>query len=429
MPLHSSTDISLDRFDRLIRFCRQHYDADLFLAASSYQDCGKSYICIYPTDEYTIDATAGREDLSRFCFADARPSFGYLSYSYGQLLRGIRTGKSSDFPLGHIKKYATVLLYDGQFLEVNNYDDKNIIDLDSLLVAINQPERPVESHESQTAIALQQSLSRDEYIDGTRCTIDYIRDGYIYQLNLTIKYSATINRFDCDALFNHFWRNYPASHYALFTSGQYTIVSTSPERFLSISDGEVLSQPIKGTLDFTTRDTSLIRQLTESPKESAELSMIVDMVRNDISANCEVGSVRVNRHKSVFEVDNLLQMYSDVTGQLMENKTVIDLLVDAFPGASITGCPKKKAMELIDELEPHSRDAYCGSFFVIKGIKNMESSIAIRTGYYDMKSRQLSFFAGSGIVVESDPEKEYLETTAKARKFLDYLHTNADKEV
>ena len=115
-------------------------------------------------------------------------------------------------------------------------------------------------------------------------------------------------------------------------------------------------------------------------------------------------------------------MYSNVRGELRPDSTCVDLLYEAFPGGSITGCPKKMAMILIDELEPHCRDIYCGTFFVIHDQRNMDSSIAIRSGYYDKGEGRLNFYAGSGIVVDSDPEKEYLETTAKAAKFLNLIN-------
>lgn len=429
MPVNSSINISPGQFDRLIRYARRQYNADLFLASRSYPDSGKSYICIEPRDEIIVGAKTSREDLAAFCFRDDSPSFGFFGYHYGQILRGVPTDKRTDFPLGHIKKYAAILIYDNERLELINDSEESILDLDNIVMAVSgdredEPVTPLTMPET----AIEQSLSRDNYLNNTERAIGYIRDGYIYQLNLTIKYNAFVSGLDVDQMFFHFWDKYPASHYVLCNCGPYRIVSTSPERFLQVTDGTVLSQPIKGTLEFEEWNESLIKKVTESPKESAELSMIVDMVRNDISANCEVGSVQVENHKSTFIVDNLIQMYSHVKGILEPGKTVIDLLVDAFPGASITGCPKKKAMELIDELEPHSRDVYCGSFFVINDTKTMESSIAIRTGYFDTISGELSFFAGSGIVVESIPEKEYRETTAKARKFFEYIHGQSAKE-
>ncbi len=146
--------------------------------------------------------------------------------------------------------------------------------------------------------------------------------------------------------------------------------------------------------------------------------MIVDLIRNDLSANCEYGSVRVDNHKSVFAVDRLLQMYSDVTGRLRPDRDCLDLFFDAFPGGSVTGCPKKRSMEIIDVLEPHPRDVYCGSILIVRDEKNMDSSVAIRTAVYDTDDARLDVWSGSGIVVDSDPASEYQETMAKAEKFL-----------
>jgi para-aminobenzoate synthetase component 1 len=146
--------------------------------------------------------------------------------------------------------------------------------------------------------------------------------------------------------------------------------------------------------------------------------MIVDLVRNDISSNCEYGSVRVENHKSVFVVDSLLQMYANVRGKLRGGRDCLDLFFDAFPGGSVTGCPKQSSMTIIEELEPHSRGVYCGSVVVVRDKKNMDSSILIRTAVHNTETNQLDYWAGSGIVVDSSPASEYLETLAKAEKFL-----------
>ena len=136
---------------------------------------------------------------------------------------------------------------------------------------------------------------------------------------------------------------------------------------------------------------------------------------------CEFGSVRVENHKSVFRVDNLLQMHSHVTGRLKPGSTVLDLLLDAFPPGSVTGCPKKRSCEIIDSLEPHSRDVYCGTLLAIYGRRDMDSSVAIRTGFLDTGAGFFHFYAGSGIVTDSSPSCEYAETLAKADKFLQLL--------
>ncbi len=322
--------------------------------------------------------------------------------------------------MGLMRKYKYYIKYDAvsQNLETQSPVDLAVVDPD---IATFPQSTDCKYVRPADFGPMTQSLNRHDYIDRVQKTLSYIRDGYIYQINLSIMYSAEAPGVDIARMFLDLWKKYPAPFYAWFNTGRYLVFSTSPERFLKVERGRVVSEPIKGTLSFERYSPKLTSRLTESEKESAELSMIVDMIRNDISQNCRYGSVRVRQHKSVFVVDNLLQMFSKVVGTLREDKTCIDLLLDAFPGGSVTGCPKRKALEIIDELEPHSRDIYCGTFFKIEDETTMDSSIAIRTGYYDSEARRLCFYAGSGIVADSVPEREYEETKAKAGKFLKIL--------
>jgi para-aminobenzoate synthetase component 1 len=270
------------------------------------------------------------------------------------------------------------------------------------------------------------SLDREGYEAAVRQAQERIRDGDTYQLNLSIRFTAEAGGLDAYGLFVDLARRHPAAYYGYMESGPYRIVSTSPERFMRVRDGQVLSQPIKGTrhLDAWSGSRELDaaeQELRASAKEDAELSMIVDLVRNDISAHCEYGSVRVENHKSIFRVDNLLQMHSNVTGRLKPGCTVLDLLLDAFPPGSVTGCPKKRSCEIIDALEPHRRDVYCGTLLAIYGPRDMDSSVAIRTGFLDTRAGFFHFYAGIGIVMDSTPSGEYAETLAKAEKFLQLL--------
>ncbi len=399
----------------------RRFGADLFLADSGYLGDGISFIGVEPCREMIVTRTSSKSDIAEFVFSDAAPTFGFLSYAYGMRLRDVVAGKPERFPLGHLKKYTTMLEYDriSGKLVVHSRRDQSPEDIVGLIFETDSVIRFRLPDNSRGVF--EKSLDRQGYVDRVRKTLELIREGYTYQLNLSIRFSVELENLDALGLFLFLFREYPAPFYAWFRSGQHQILSTSPERFLRVDGGRVLSQPIKGTLRFEQYDDSLVRELTESPKESAELSMIVDLIRNDISLNCEYGSVRVDGHKSTFVVDNLVQMYSSVLGSLKSDRTCVDLLLDAFPGGSVTGCPKKKSMQIIDELEPHTRDVYCGSFFVIKDRRHMDSSIAIRTGYYDTNTGAFHFFAGSGIVVDSDPEREYDETVAKAEKFLKVL--------
>ena len=420
MHSESSRRISGPEFDALVEAALRRYRGDLFLTNSQVPGESASLIGLNPYATLLVDASTTRDEISAFAFADPHPTFGFLAYPYGLAARGVRSDKLVAPPLGCLKKYAAVWRYDNsaQLLQEFEYRKSAAPEAGDLLGGRGGVEKSDSRHEDYAPMEAVPSLTEEEYCQRVAQTIEYIRGGYIYQLNLSIRFSLLWPRLDAAALFMNLWRCYPAPFYAWMEAGPLRIISTSPERFLQVRAGEVLSQPIKGTLRSARLDRESVDRLTGSLKEQAELAMIVDLIRNDISCNCEYGSVRVDGHKSVFRVDDLLQMYSNVRGRLRRDRTCVDLLLDAFPCGSVTGCPKLKALELIDLLEPHGRDIYCGTVFVIRGPRDLESSVAIRTGYFDTDSRLFHFFAGSGIVVKSEPSAEYAETLAKAEKFL-----------
>lgn len=422
-------------FVRLAAVLARDPGADLFLSGAGLAGETLGLAGVRPVSELIVGPRTRTHELKEFCFSGPGPALGFLGYPFGLGLRGLAGFKTSLFPLGHLKKYAAILRHErgAHRLDLFCADPilrREIVDLLGVgpgpgpepgLEPVHDPGGPAARPE-----ALQQSLSREGYIRGVERVLERIRDGDVYQLNLSIRFSAARPDLDPADLFFHLLSANPARFYALFSSGPRRLVSTSPERFLRVADGRVLSQPIKGTLRFDPAEgptRARVRELLASAKEDAELSMIVDLVRNDISNNCEYGSVRVDGHKSVFAVDNLLQMYSNVRGRLRPDRTCLDLLPDAFPGGSVTGCPKGRALELIEDLEPHCRDFYCGCFVMIMDERNMDSSVAIRTACHDADTGELCFYAGSGIVVDSDPDREYRETLAKAEKFLELTRT------
>jgi para-aminobenzoate synthetase component 1 len=419
MPVIKLGLLAFDEFCRLIADLAAGGEADLFLSSPGFPGEDRCCIGLEPIAELYLTENTARTQIADFAFASPFPTLGHLSYTFNFGPHKIQPRRTTAFPLGHLKKYKYFLEYNLASSELTITGPAGTCDCIDITPMMT-PDRTAPLVETIPSPLGQyrQSLSRSEYIDGVKAILEAIRDGYIYQLNLSIKYSTRMPGSDLSAVFLHLWQQFPAPFYVYFHSYPHTMLSTSPERFLRVTDGRVLSQPIKGTLHFSRFEPRLSERLQMSPKEAAELSMIVDMVRNDISMNCSYGSVSVENHKSTFVVDNLIQMYSDVRGQLRHDRTCLDLLLDAFPGASVTGCPKKKAMEMIDRLEPHARDVYCGSFVIIRDERNLDSSIAIRTGYHDRKDENFHFFAGSGIVIDSVPEDEYAETTAKAHKFI-----------
>jgi para-aminobenzoate synthetase component I len=227
-------------------------------------------------------------------------------------------------------------------------------------------------------------------------------------------------------------RHNPAPFSAYFDCGTFQILSASPERFLRLDwDRQVETRPIKGTRPRglgPMHDAALGRALAESEKDRAENVMIVDLLRNDLSRVCRPGTVRVPELFALEHHPTVHHLVSTVVGELDPESDAIDLLRASFPGGSITGAPKVRAMEIIAELEPTRRAVYCGSVGYISASGSMDTSIVIRT-CLALRGR-IYFQAGGGIVADSDPELEYRETLDKARGLIETLvqsHQSTDQ--
>jgi para-aminobenzoate synthetase component 1 len=220
-------------------------------------------------------------------------------------------------------------------------------------------------------------------------------------------------------LYDRLRRRNPAPFAAYFDLGEFVIASASPERFLSVNDGEVQTRPIKGTRPrgATPEEDELQRQgLLQSAKDRAENVMIVDLLRNDLGRVCAYGSVRVAALCFLETYPTVHHLASEVRGRLRPGLGPIDLLRAAFPGGSVTGAPKVRAMEIIAELEPTARGPYCGCLGYLGFDGSMDTSILIRT--FTIGKGWMQFPVGGGIVADSTPEGEYAETLHKAEGLL-----------
>jgi para-aminobenzoate synthetase component 1 len=249
----------------------------------------------------------------------------------------------------------------------------------------------------------------------------YLTEGDCYQVNLTQRFQST-----CEGnpwlAYQSLRRMNPAPFSAYLNFPMARVLSSSPEQFLRVIQGEVETKPIKGTRprkeDYLANQQQ-IKALLNSTKDQAENVMIVDLLRNDISKVCEYGSVHV---PSLFKIESYATVHhlvSTVRGTLIKHKHALDLLKSCFPGGSITGAPKIRAMEIIETLEPHRRGIYCGSVAYIGFNGNMNSSIAIRTLVHS--ANRIRFWAGGGIVYDSIMEEEYQESFDKAAALLNLL--------
>jgi para-aminobenzoate synthetase component 1 len=276
---------------------------------------------------------------------------------------------------------------------------------------------------------LASNLTREAYARRFRRVIDFIQAGDCYQINLAQRFSAPAA--------GDPWLAYqalrivnPAPYSAYLRTPQGVVLSASPERFLHLRDGMVETRPIKGTrarVGHPRLDAERVAELQASAKDRAENVMIVDLLRNDLSKNCITGSVKVPR---LFEVESFATVHhlvSTVTGTLRTDRDALDLLRGCFPGGSITGAPKRRAMQIIEELEPQRRGVYCGAIGYIGCDGNMDLNIAIRTLVFSGGSVRL--WAGGGIVADSQLDEEYQETFDKAAAMLKLLQQTAATQV
>ncbi len=264
-------------------------------------------------------------------------------------------------------------------------------------------------------------FEKKQYLDAVAKIIQYLTAGDIYQVNLAQRFETGFAG-DPYALFLSLFQRNPAPFFAFVQAGDHQIVSTSPERFVHQQGYRVETRPIKGTIargSTPEQDRKNREILSSSIKDDAELTMIVDLMRNDLSRVTKHDSVKVTEHKRLEPYDNVFHLVSVVQGELLPGKTGVDLLKASFPGGSITGCPKIRAMEIIDELEPVKRHVYTGSIGYISFHDTMDLSIAIRTA--TIHDHRIFFSVGGGIVFDSDPEKEFQETLDKGKTVMNTL--------
>jgi para-aminobenzoate synthetase component 1 len=269
--------------------------------------------------------------------------------------------------------------------------------------------------------AWQSNLSKDEYCNNMQTISDYLHAGDCYQVNFAQRFTALYSGCEWSA-YQQLKKLNQAPFSAFVRLPSSTILSVSPERFLSIKDGHVETKPIKGTRKRSSDkfiDRQLSDELLNSPKDKAENLMIVDLLRNDLSKHCQPHSVKVPALYALESYPAVHHLVSTVVGQLKASSTPYHLWQGAFPGGSITGAPKVRAMQIIQELEPDKRAIYCGSIGYV-GIRNdMDSNICIRTLLAENGS--IYCWAGGGIVIDSKAEDEYQESLDKVAKILPVL--------
>jgi len=357
-------------------------------------------------------------------------AIGYFGYDLARRLEALPeiATDAEDMSQMMIGIYDWALVVDHRekhaWLVTHGYDSKTALDWPALCALFEQAsEQPAEP--AGTAFTVTSDIRSNMDLPTYAAAFDkikrYIYDGDCYQVNLAQRFSAQASG-DAWAAYLHLRQIGPAPFMAYMHFPELQVLSGSPERFLQVKGDHVETRPIKGTRPRSgnaEQDDRNANDLKASLKDRAENLMIVDLLRNDISKSCATGSVRADRLFALESFANVHHLVSTVTGKLASEMTAIDLLRGCFPGGSITGAPKLRSMEIIEELEPNRRGLYCGAIGYIGFDGNMDTNIAIRTAIYS--NNEIRFWAGGGIVADSEMQKEYRETWDKASTMLQLM--------
>lgn len=352
-------------------------------------------------------------------------AIGYFSYEYGRKLMEVDSAKEDlvSIPDAVLVFYDFYIIEDRQeqrtYLIANGITGEAAKLMDEMETRINgKPVYMQKESDTEYPIEVQPNFAKDEYKQAVDRMIRYIIEGDIYIVNMTQQLTVKSDKVPLDVFYD-LRENNPSPFGGYFDYGDFQIVCASPERFLKMQKGHVNTRPIKGTRKRgeTPEEDMLMRtELEKSEKDKSELLMIVDLERNDLNRVCNPGSVKVTELFTVEEYATVFHLVSDIEGDLEESKNVMDLLEAAFPGGSITGAPKYRAMEIIDEMENNKRNLYTGSIGYLTLDGDCDFNIVIRTALH--KDGKYYLGVGGGITAESDLEFEYEETLQKAKAVL-----------
>lgn len=435
------------KFDSFRVFQALKYEKNCFFLDSSLNTSVLGRYSFLGIDPFYILATKNQDPIAKLkkIFQEYKISLpknnlpflggavGYLGYDLGFLLEKkikFRLKPNLEIPdslfgfyntvviIDHFKKILSIICVgfpEKKYHFAKLLCQKNFKSIFKILFRINTLRINPQDKIKEFPLELRSNFTKEEYLRAVKKVKEYIEAGDIYQVNLSQRFEAktTLSSFE---IYRRLRKISPTCFSAYLDGGGFQILSSSPERFLSVERDLVATRPMKGTRARSANkkeDSYLKRQLLSSSKDKAELTMIVDLERNDLGKVCSYDSIKVTKLRELEKYNTVYQTTATIQGRLFKNKDRLDLLRACFPGGSVTGCPKIRAMEIIDELEPHQRLIYTGALGYLSFSGSMDFNILIRTIL--KKNDWLYFGVGGGIVADSYPEKEYQETLVKAK--------------
>lgn len=435
----------VDEFDVFMRF--HEYKDIAFLDSSLKDSRGRysiiglnSYLKVEIDDDLKVNNEIIKEDSFQYLnklFKDnyeknntdlpiISGAIGYFSYDFGRKIESLPSTAIDDIniPKCILNFYDNFIIIDNKEKEIYVTAVGKLIDCDRSIDKIEKiiySDYIIEDDKEEYCIEIKSNFEKDQYLKTIDKVKNYIEEGDIYICNLTQRLKVKSNKKPID-VFSKLRRINPSPFGGYIDYDDFKIVSSSPERFLRMKNGYIETVPIKGTRrrgSNKEEDNILREELRNSEKDKSELLMIIDLERNDLSKVCKENSIKVKELFSIEEYATVFHLVTKVTGEIKEDKTVIDLIKATFPGGSITGAPKIRAMEIIEELEGVRRGIYTGVLGYIGFDNSCDLSIIIRTILFKEDYGYIG--VGGGITYESDRDFEFEETIQKARALLEAM--------
>jgi para-aminobenzoate synthetase component I len=351
--------------------------------------------------------------------------FGFIGYDVKNETEKLSSNNRDKVQMPEYYFFSPLHLieYKGTVVEISSFDEPDLVFQE--ILNFNGSEIHIEKNSSSVI----QNVKKEVYIENVNKIRQHIIEGDFYEMNYCMEFYAEDFQVDPLQLYNNLNTLSPAPFSCFYKIGDKYLISASPERFLSKKENKLLSQPIKGTAKRggnETEDTQNKMLLLHSEKERAENLMIVDLVRNDLARSSRAGTVKVDELFGIYSFPQVHQMISTISSEIKDGVHFSDAIKFAFPMGSMTGAPKIRVMQAIEELEDSKRGVYSGAAGYFTPDGDFDLNVVIRSFIYNASSKIISFHAGSAITYDSDPEQEYQECLLKAKALIQVLH-NASK--
>ena len=388
-----------------------------FLDNHNYQISPHSYECILAAGALQfIEAKSGDAFNQLKVFSDAQPDwlFGHFSYDLKNEIEQLRSERPDhiQFPDLFFFVPRIIVRLDADRVTIGVIDE----DASQILHSILSTPATFAEQDADALIAVKQRFSHEHYVNVIEKLKSHIHRGDCYEINFCQEFFADNVDIDPVAVYDSLGTISPNPFSAFYRLDERYLMCASPERYLKKTGTQLISQPMKGTSgrsDDALNDQSKKVRLSESAKEKTENVMIVDLVRNDLSKICREGTVHVEELFGIYAFPQVYQMISTVTGELQPDMHWVDAIRSSFPMGSMTGAPKKRVMELIEQYEQTKRGIFSGAVGYVTPERDFDFNVVIRSIMYNRNERYLSYQAGSGITYYSNPETEYEECLLK----------------